>query len=439
MSIGSWTLFVILAAVAFAAAFFIYVRREPPGRGRAVLALLRGAALSLILLLLFDPELSRPLGRAAEPAVLIDGSLSMRASAGTGPDTSRTVWDAAVEAARSAGTPRAFVFGDEVVVVSGDSLARLRPTTPDSRVVPALRAAVEAGATRALVLTDGRINDIAGAERLAREAGVVVEWRRLGPRLGNLALGELDAPVWAEAGEPITFRIGVLAADTTAGDSLGVSLLQDGRVLDRTRVAIAGAGRVAVATLEAPATAPDGGGLVRYDVALDPGDAVADDDRRSVYVYVADEPAGVVLVSFRPDWEPRFLLPALEEALGVPARGYLRLDDRWVATGRALDAGSNVDEGAVRRAAERADLLVLQAPSAELPAWARSLADSATRVIHLPAATSATEGLPIGLGPALPGEWYIAPAIPASPVAPQLAGLAVDSLPPLLGLRSAPQ
>jgi DNA-directed RNA polymerase specialized sigma24 family protein len=52
-----WVLYTIAAAAALAAALLLYGRMEAPGRGRRVLAVMRWAAVALLLLLIFDPRL----------------------------------------------------------------------------------------------------------------------------------------------------------------------------------------------------------------------------------------------------------------------------------------------------------------------------------------------------------------------------------------------
>ena len=89
-------------------------------------------------------------------------------------------------------------------------------------------------------------------------------------------------------------------------------------------------------------------------------DAMADDDVRSIYVRISDEPAGVALVSFAPDQEPRFLFPLLERSLGVPVRGWMALPEgRYIRLGAGPDAGlagteaeARAREWAVRRLTE---------------------------------------------------------------------------------------
>jgi hypothetical protein len=165
-------------------------------------------------------------------------------------------------------------------------------------------------------------------------------------------------------------------------------------------------------------------------------DAVPDDDERSIYVYVSDQPAGVAVVSLHPDWEPRYLQPVLEDALELPTRGFLMASPgRWVTTGTGLESGRPADDAQVREAIAQAEVLVLHGIGADAPAWALAAARAAGRVILFPAGSVPDLGLPLALSAPVPGEFYVSADVPASPVAPLLTGLRTDEVPPLSALR----
>jgi hypothetical protein len=436
-----WLLLLGGAIAAAALVAYQYGRRETPGRGRGVLATLRWGALMVLLLLVLNPELpalGAGAGRATQ--LLVDGSLSMALPAA--PGDARTRWEvAAEEAVRHARGRRVLVFGDAPRPVLADSLPALAPTAAASRLLPALQAAAEAGARRALVLTDGAIADAAEVERWLPRLGLEVEFRHVAAgEVANVAVAEVEAPAWGEAGRPLEVRIGI-AARGAAGDSATVAILRDGQEVARGRVALPQAGRIAPATLTfSPAEGPRPAEPVRFDVVVEPAGALTADARRSFYVQVGERPAGIVLLAFGADWEPRFLLPVLEQALGLPARGYVRAGERYARIGAPGDAGRPADEAEARQAAGRADLLVVQGLAAA-PAWARELAARAPRLLLLPGAATAqatqaaATSLPLELPPPAAGEWYVTDAVPPSPVAQLLAGIAPAALPPLTGVR----
>ncbi|HSJ08083.1 MAG TPA: hypothetical protein VK936_15365, partial [Longimicrobiales bacterium] len=163
-----------------------------------------------------------------------------------------------------------------------------------------------------------------------------------------------------------------------------------------------------------------------------------DDDRRTVFVNVVEEPAGVALVSFRADWEPRFLVPVLERATGLPVRAYIRgAGDGYIRLAGGLDAGVAVPEAEVRRVTERAQFIVLHGLGGDAPEWTGAVARAARGVLVFPGDGAAGPSFGVTAGPAQPGEFYILRDLPPSPVARLLAGLAPAGFAPLTALRGA--
>jgi hypothetical protein len=439
MSASHWTLYFISALVALGAILHLYHRHEPDGRGRTLLALLRWGALALLILLLFDPRLASPLNRPATRGipVLLDNSLSMLLPATDG--TSR--WDAAIaEARRRAGGSTTTLFGDASTAIRTDSLAALAPSASASRLLPAIQAAAEAGAARVAVVTDGGIEDADAVARWLARLGVGVDWVTMPPAAPNVLMTSFEAPAWAEAGKPVDLRIAVEqhgGANRNAGDSAAIVARQDGRVIGTARIALPAAGRAAETTLRVQPQAPAAGGSVHLEATIEAVDRFRDDNVRHAYVQVSAEPSGIVLVSLSPDWEPRFLLPVLERAIGLPARGYLRTPDgAWIRAGAGLDAGHRVADAAVIAAIQSADVLVVHNHAASAPAWIADAVLNARRVLVLPATDVAGVELPAAIGRGQPGDWFVAPEVPSSPVAPLITGLRVEEAPPLAALHT---
>lgn len=437
MDLKGWALYILAAVAGLAMVAHLYGRRELPGRGRKLLAGLRWGVLAILLLLLFDPEIPATSlsGERERVQVLVDGSLSMTRPLRAGETTSR--WDAAVdEARRAAGrNGEVLVFGDGASAVAVDSLASFVPGATRSRLAPALRAAAEAGARRVVVVTDGGIDDLPEVDRILPLLGVKLDVRTIGADAdGNRALVEVDAPVWAEAGKPFEVRVGVGALGPVE-DSARVLLRQGDRVVAEGVVETPEPGRQSAVVLSVTPEAPGEGDVVRYELALEPSDAVPDDDRRTIYIHVADIPAGIAVVSFRPDWEPRFLQPVLAQALGLPVRGYLQVQQgKYVRLAAGEDTGRPVEEAEVRRAVERAEIVVLHGVDGNTPEWARAAARQASRTLVFPAGGD-VPGFPMAVPAPIQGDWVAARNIPVSPVAELLAGLEVDRLPPLAAAR----
>ncbi|HEX9105957.1 MAG TPA: hypothetical protein VF832_01985, partial [Longimicrobiales bacterium] len=317
-----------------------------------------------------------------------------------------------------------------------DSLPRLSADAPASRLLPALQAASEAGVGRAIVVTDGALEDAGDVARWLPRLNLDLDVRPVArAAVPDFGVAEVTAAPWAQSGKPFEIDAAIAAVQPPA-ESVTVTVRQDGRPLAQRRVPAPPAGRTTPAVLSVTPVAPRGGGLVRYDVAVTASDAVPDDDERTIYVYVSEQPAGVTLVSFHPDWEPRFLQPILQNALGLPTRGFLMVaPGRFLTAGPGTEAGQVASEADVRAAVGQAEVVVLHGLGGDAPAWAQAAARTAPRVMLFPTGQSSDLGLPSPLPLPLPSEWYVSPDVPSSPVAPLLSGINVTEVPPLTALR----
>jgi hypothetical protein len=99
--------------------------------------------------------------------------------------------------------------------------------------------------------------------------------------------------------------------------------------------------------------------------------------------------------------------------------------------GRAVDRGAPVDSTTVRRAAVDATLFVLHGLAGDADAWARSLAARTSRSVLFPIDAAGADLVGIPSGQPRAGEWYVSGEVPMSPIAGSLAGVSVQTLPPL--------
>lgn len=375
---------------------------------------------------------------AARTVVLLDASLSMELpTTGTA-----TRWTEAVTRARRAGNTTVLLMGGPPRRIPLDSLGAVQPSFAESRLLPALQAAGEGGAEKVILITDGGIEDLAEVRRWLPRLGLELEVHGVGSTpQRDLGIAELVAPTWVEAGKPVNVQVGITGT-LSGGQPATVTIRSAGAVLATTSVPAPQAGRIAPATLQFTAPAPPGGGTVRFDVALEPRDVIAANNSRTFYLQIGETPAGVALVSFKPDWEPRFLHPVLEQALGLPVRSFLRATgSQFIQGGSGVEAGKRATEAEVREAVTQADLLVVHGIGPDLPAWAREAVRSKSSVLIFPGELGVALGAGFDLPQATPGDWYISQTIPPSPVAGLLAGMPTENLPPLLGVvlpREAP-
>jgi hypothetical protein len=432
-SVLKWVVLLLLVVAGLASSIYLYRLRETPGRGRLLLALLRGFAIALLLLLLFDPMLPTAARSTSRGTVLIlDASISMELPVAGG----GTRWSEAVQRAqRVPDVSTILLAGGAPRRVSRDSLPSVTPNYGESRLLPALQAASESGARKVVIITDGAIEDAQEVQRWLPRLGLEVDVQSVGARLpADRGIQEVSAPAWAEAGKPIDVLVGV-TSNADANTPQRVTVSAEGNELGSATVATPAAGRISTGTIRVTPSAAVAGRLVRLDVALDGQDAVPGNNRRSVYVLVGAKPTGVALVSFEPDWEPRFLHPVLEQSTGLPVRSFYRTGGNvYVTGGIGTELGKRVFEEDVHTAVRDADLVVLHGVGTNVPGWAREASQSRPRVLIMPRQSGfSING--INVPAATPGDWFTTTDVPPSPIASLMAGTPVENLPPLAALH----
>ncbi|MBM4185265.1 MAG: hypothetical protein FJ207_13775 [Gemmatimonadetes bacterium] len=420
-----WSLLLALSAGLVAYAFWLYFRHEIAVPAARLLAGARAAALVLVLLLLFDVRLPTGAGGESDDWVLLDASLSMGAAAATG----ASAWEEASARARELERQgwRVVTFGD--VAEPGTLDGEAQPQALASRLSPALDRAAEAGVRRVRVLSDFRLEDAVAVRSALAALPLQVELEPFGAELVNAGVSRLDVPDVARPSAPVAAEVEIHVA--SAVDSVALQVFEEGSVVADVRVAAPAPGLRARVPLELP---PAGAtGRVRYTARVSlTGDAFPSDDEGVAFASIGHEEGAVVLVSLRPDWEPRYLLPLLQDVTGLPALGYLRAGaDRFIPMGGAADRGAPVDSATVRRAAGDATLFVLHGLTGDADAWARSLSRRTGRTVLFAADGVGAELAGIPSSEPRAGEWYVSGEVPMSAIAGSLAGASLQGLPPL--------
>src|SRR3970040_758051 len=113
-----------------------------------------------------------------------------------------------------------------------------------------------------------------------------MEVEEVGGETANSAITRASAPPWVEAGQSLDLSFETMAVGP-GPDSLVVRVLRDGVEAGRTEIARPDPGRFASGTVRVAAGAVETDRYVRYDVALESGDDVPEDDVRHVYVEVS--------------------------------------------------------------------------------------------------------------------------------------------------------
>ena len=433
----SWLAFAILVAGAGGFAAWIYVRRELPIPGRKLFGTIRALILLLVLLLLWDPRLpGGPRSGADGSWVLLDVSTSMSAGAAAGASEGGANWVSALERAGELAEAGAQVllFGETPGVVSFDSLDTLFPMASASRLAPALARAAEAGATDVTVLSDLRLDDPVEAELSMGRSPFGVQIERKGGPVRNAGVARFELPPRAESGTPLSVGIALFSEETDLGDTIRVEVWEEERLVTSAAVLAAEPGLLATATIRLPA--PRDTGWIRYRLLASlPGDRFEADDAKSAFTEVDPTEGGLVLLSLRPDWEPRFLLPVLSQITGLDSSGFLGLSGgRYLRLGSGAQVGPPVDETEVRAALSGADFVVLHGLGAGAPDWMRTTLAEAPRSIVFPSDPAGALASGVEARGHLDGEWYTMPDLPPSPLAASLSGADLMGLPPLTAI-----
>ncbi|MCY3699762.1 MAG: VWA domain-containing protein [Gemmatimonadetes bacterium] len=433
MSPGLWVL-VALGAVVLVG--WAYGAREERVAGRAGPAAVRAVAVFLILGALALPALRDSGVGVPERVVLLDISRSMTLPVGAGEAGGTTRLDSALALLPGLAPDRIYLFGDRPVPARLDSLEALAARHDASRLEPALQAARLGGADSVRVLTDGELTDRDAARETAAGLGLGVRELRVAAAEPRVALAALRAPERARAGDTVRATLEFHAGGGSGGegalpDSVSFQLEREGTVVATVRAPRPAPGRTGRAEV-AFVPRDEGAEPVwrRYEAVLtDPPDPFGVSGRTGAWIEVSESSAGAVLVSLAPDWEARFLVPALDRLVLGGARGYLRLAD-----GRFLEMGASprvVEASRVREAVRGARLLAVQAAPDDLPPWLAGALRTHARTLFFVGGPGDVPGVGARVTGPLPGEWYPAGPVPASPSAALLAEADLDLLPPV--------
>jgi hypothetical protein len=377
----------------------VYVWAERLGSRGAGLAGLRAGALTGLIVLWVNPARTEQV-RGGSPTVLLDASLSMQSHGGR--------WAEAVD------TALALAGGPGGVLRFGWDVAPFDTTAPAAGATR-LDAALRAAAGRpgpVIVVSDGAIDD-AGALPPSLTRGVELV---LLPRdtIPDAALVDVELEARAQRGDSIAGTYMVATDGPLAARTGRLEVLAGNRRLLGTDVALPPPPGVARRRFTLPGTSLAAGTHVLTFRLTVPGDSEPGDDTRLRVVTLSDQPDVVALIN-PPDWEGRFLVSTVSSVANTTVRGFARVrPDRWVDM-RTMEPVAPADiRGAVRSAA-----LVLARGDVEpeIRGWAGPL-------WRWPAGTEAA-------AQTMPGEWYVSPEVPASPLGGRLAAAEWDSVPPV--------
>ncbi len=432
MSGGSvW--FLLAGAAAALLAAFLYRYRELPVRGRGLLAFLRILAFLLVGFLLANPGVpgldpDRPARGGVRVLIHADPSLEL-------PGTEGRLLDEVMvraEALGRMGATLALAIPGERATEAVDASALPRRTLPAPGVDLAAGVArlAELGADTIVLLSTLRIS-AAEWDRLQRSTGVPLRIERFGGGVRNVAVAELDLPERIPAGGGVEGSVALFGEGGAPGDEVEVEIRGDGTLLERLVLPLPEPGSVARADFRLPVP-PDGRDGVRYTARVTAeGDVFPADDERVRWVEIGEPVGGVLLLSFRPDWEPGVLLPVLTEVTGLEGEGYLSAGGRWLSLESGDAPVRTLEASALAARMASASLLVLHGIGSALEAPLRVEVEAHPRVLLLPDGPEGTVLVGVQSERAGSGDWPVLPEIPPSPVRPFLEGVRLGTVPPL--------
>ena len=386
-------LWILALLIGLAVAVLQYGRAALTPRS-APLAALRMLAAIVVAALLLDAPAGR--ARMVAPDVALDASMSWLRGA-----PACASWREALDSAARIGGGSWMRFGDSLRT----DTRRGEPVDRRS----SLRAVVDraTGAGRPVVLiTDGELDDAELMTTLPRGSRAIV--RRCAPG-ADVAVATLDAPRTLLAGDSVSTRVTLVAGG--AGAPAGrLELRLDDAVLAFENFPALEPFAERATALRGVVTGAERVGVLRAIVRAS-GDREPRNDTLSLGVDVS-RAAAAVFVSTAPDYDAREAVAVLRGVTSLPTRAYYRVAPGAWRTDGTL---ARVVEGDVIGAVRGAPFVVIHGDTGIFGA-PRALTHGALLLFAPPSTDQ--------------GEWY-ASAAPPSPLAPALAALPFDSLPPL--------
>ena len=345
-----------------------------------------------------------------------------------------TAWDKAVHRSNELVEEGWSVFTFSEVLGAfplSQSDLELGPQGVNTFLVPALISAAEAGVRSVHILSDLRFEDRVALRAALEELPIDVTYEAFGTEVVNAGVSEFEVE---DAMSPGTTIFSEVEIHGSGADSAELTIRIEGVEAVSQRVSLPEIGLVSL--LQVPILAPNIEGRVRYTAHLKlDGDAFPSDDEAVAYGVVGNEENSVVLVSLRPNWEPRHLLSVLGDVTGLPTVGYLRAgSDQFVSIGTALARSVPVDTTRVRRAVDEAALVVIQGFNGTLNSWTLGLLEKSMRAILIPSDSSGAAIAGLSTEASRGGEWYVSSELSPSPLSVELVGATLLGLPPLTDL-----
>ncbi|HEY3294234.1 MAG TPA: vWA domain-containing protein [bacterium] len=323
LSASAWW-YILLALLAVGGSFLIYRFTLPPVSPlrKALLWVLRSAALVLLLLLLFEPVLSYLRHQAKPPvvALLVDRSASMSISAGQedrGETLKRLLASPALRDLAHKSQLKVFEFADTTTEVPLDSLRTLTPSGVGTDVagswVQAQKALAGENLAAGVLISDGAYNLGQNPARVAGESAIPLYTIGIGDTSSSTdaAVAEVVTNDVTYVGSKVPVDVRIRAHGLDGRSSVVHLLSGKGGEFDRQPVRFASDDAEDPLTLNLVAREP---GDLRITVALDsvPGERSITNNRRSVVIRVLERKSRVLLFAGAPSADLSILRQTLE-------------------------------------------------------------------------------------------------------------------------------
>ena len=358
---------------------------------------LRVTGVGCLVLLLWNPAITRRAPGGTAPVVLLDASLSMSAQPG--------LWAEALDSAR------ALAHGG-VILRFGETVAPFDTAVPHegaSSLAPALTAAAARGGP-IVIVTDGAIDDRdALPSDLITRARVVVVGHGRPP---DAFVASVEGPNQVAPGDTVRLRV-TYGRSGKRESGIGnreatLNVRLSDRILTSRKVVLPDSGTVNVDLTFPVSRFPTGWSALSVGVQW-AGDSEPRDDSRSFPIDVTSEPAAVVLGA-PPDWDATFLARTLGDVARVPVKYFTQITAGKWNEGVTL---APVSVERVQRALRGARLVVEVGDPSHWPKV------SAPALLTWNSAGGSA------------GDWYLTPSS-SSPLVGALSTVPWDSLPPVL-------
>ena len=413
--------------------FWVYSRMEIAISSWKSLAILRFLTLSMVLLLIWDPNIPVARTEIGQDTVwvLLDGSQSMRPTDQSRPGLLEEVMERLTEMEEM--PLRIMLFGERPRFVSADSVESIDFRDELSRLGPALVSAAEAGASDVLVLSDFRIDDVETLDSYSQTYGLDVKFERLDMERRNVGVEDFMVFRNDPLEETVTAQASIFSEGLQEDESITIEIFEEENLVVSEEVNPISIGNTLMFEVELPIN-HEASGLLEYRISLGIlEDDFSLDNQKSTFIDMSFSDKEIVFLSMKPDWEPRFLLPVLSEVSGLSFEGFLSLgDDQFLSMNDIEGDESIVTESRVKRAVAASRILIVHGLAGDSPDWVVDALDNSSSTIAFIEDGTAASKMGVSTQQSIvEGEWYLESSLKPSPLASTLSGIDLTSLAPL--------